>query len=513
MKTDTAKREISQDTYLKTDCFLGKKQTNNLNGTKMQERLQSQIGQLTGVYTETIDLDLDFMELAGRFAHLAGTVVLLSGGDLDCARYHIMGALPWLTISTDTQQVRVTVDQQNHTFENDPFELLRSVMDQLALPQGEWPDPLVAGLLGYLSYDLKDCLEQLPRTTVDDLQLPHMLLYAHALLVVYDKEEKTTRLMVPHRDGLPAGVDFKVEHFVAQFYALAGIKRSDSLTFSANFNDLKSNFSQTAYEKSVQHVIDYIAAGDVYQVNIAQRFQVPFSGDSYTLFCHLFDKNPAPFFAYVQAGEHQIISTSPERFVLRSGNRIEARPIKGTCPRGKNEEEDQTLRQALAASSKDESELSMIVDLLRNDIGKVCAPFSVHVTEHKRIEAYQNVYHLVSIIEGELEQGNHTVDLIQATFPGGSITGCPKVRAMEIIDELESCRRHIYCGSIGYLSFHNTMDLSIAIRTATVARDTLSFSVGGGIVFDSIPSLEYEETLHKGKTLMDACGGDFDRKG
>ena len=474
--------------------------------TDEQQRLSTQIGQLTGVHIETVDLDLDFLELAARFANIPGTVVLLSGGDLDCARYHIMGALPWLTISTNTQQVNVAIDQQNHTFDSNPFDLLRLVMDQLALPQGEWPDPLAAGLLGYLSYDLKDCLEELPCTTEDDLELPHMLLYAHALLMVYDKQEKTTRLMVPQRGCVPAAVDFKVENLVAQFYTLATKEPSESSTFGAHIDAMESNFSQTAYEDGVQRVIDYIAAGDVYQVNLSQRFQVPFSGDSYTLFNHLFQQNPAPFFAYVQAGDHQIVSTSPERFMLRSGSRVEARPIKGTLPRGKNDQEDQAMRQALACSSKDSAELSMIVDLLRNDIGKVCAPFSVRVTEHKRIEAYQNVYHLVSIIEGELDDGNHSVDLIQATFPGGSITGCPKVRAMEIIDELESCRRHVYCGSIGYLGFHDTMDLSIAIRTATVANGTLTFSVGGGIVFESVPRLEYEETLHKGKTLMDACG-------
>jgi para-aminobenzoate synthetase component 1 len=176
-------------------------------------------------------------------------------------------------------------------------------------------------------------------------------------------------------------------------------------------------------------------------------------------------------------------------------------------PRSKAPEEDLAMRSALATSDKDDAELSMIVDLLRNDIGKVCAPFSVRVVEHKRMEAYENVYHQVSIVEGELDADKNSVDLIEASFPGGSITGCPKIRAMEIIDELESHRRHLYCGSIGYLSFHDTMDLSIAIRTATIVNNTLYFSVGGGIVFDSIPQLEYEETLHKGKNLIEACQG------
>ena len=166
--------------------------------------------------------------------------------------------------------------------------------------------------------------------------------------------------------------------------------------------------------------------------------------------------------------------------------------------------EDDALRRELLESAKDDAELSMIVDLLRNDIGKVCRPGSVRVLEHKRLEAYQNVYHLVSIVKGELDPGMDAVDLLRATFPGGSITGCPKIRAMEIIDELEPVRRHIYTGSIGYVGFDGTMDLSIAIRTATFTGGKTVFSVGGGIVFDSDPASEFEETLHKGRTLMDA---------
>ena len=212
--------------------------------------------------------------------------------------------------------------------------------------------------------------------------------------------------------------------------------------------------------------------------------------------------NPAPFFAYVNAGDHQIVSTSPERFLLRNGSRVETRPIKGTRPRGETPEKDREMKSALVRSPKDDAELSMIVDLLRNDIGKVCAGGSVVVAQHKRVEAYQNVYHLVSVVEGTLAGGKGSADLIRATFPGGSITGCPKIRSMEIIDELETCRRHVYTGSVGYISFHDTMDLSIAIRTATIVGERLVFSVGGGIVHDSDPEDEYEETLHKGRTLM-----------
>jgi para-aminobenzoate synthetase component 1 len=253
----------------------------------------------------------------------------------------------------------------------------------------------------------------------------------------------------------------------------------------------------------IRKIKDYIAAGDIYQVNMSQRFETPFAGDPFALFKTLYQKNPAPFFAFVHAGDHVIVSTSPERFITRRENRVETRPIKGTRPRGITPDEDARLRRELAESPKDDAELSMIVDLMRNDIGKVCEGGSVTVREHKRVEAYANVYHLISIVDGVLDPGADAVDLIRATFPGGSITGCPKIRSMEIIDELETRRRHIYTGSIGYIGFHDTLDLSIAIRTATIVNDRLVFSVGGGVVYDSDPEDEYHETLHKGRTLLD----------
>ena len=393
------------------------------------------------------------------------------------------------------------MDGADLSVEASPFQVLRAVLKRFDLVAESPSQPMAAGVMGYLAYDLKDCLETLPRTCVDDLQLPGMLLYAPSVLVVHDKADRTTRLMVPRRSTPHAGVDA----VLSRFHEIMDAPIPARSCAAGGVCALKSNFSKGEYEAAVRQVIDYISAGDVYQVNLSQRFQVPFHGDGFELFSRLFARNPAPFFAFVQAGDHQIISTSPERFLQRSGSRVEARPIKGTRPRGTDERQDLALREALATSAKDDAELSMIVDLLRNDIGKVCAPGSVRVAEHKRMEAYENVYHLVSLVEGHLDQGKDSVDLVEAAFPGGSITGCPKVRAMEIIDRLESARRHVYCGSIGYFGFHRTMDLSIAIRTAILLNDTLSFSVGGGIVFDSDPTAEYEETLHKGRTLSTAC--------
>jgi para-aminobenzoate synthetase component 1 len=463
----------------------------------------AEAGQLTGVHTESLGWDGDFSDLAACFAHLPGTVLLLSGGDLDCARYHLLGTMPWLTIEGRTKETRLTLDGRTTLFNKNALTVLRSLLQHFRLPDRGWPGPMAAGLMGYLAYDLKDALEELPKTSVDDTHLPHLLLYAPSIIVVHDKHDGTTKLMAPRRTSGQSDVNASI----ARFHEIASQPPATGGEFRADTDAMQSNFTQPAYQDAVQRVIDYIAAGDAYQVNIAQRFRLPFEGSAFGLFRHLYAQNPAPFFAFIQAGDHQVVSTSPERFLLRTGAKVETRPIKGTRPRGKSEEQDQAMRHALTTSKKDDSELSMIVDLLRNDIGKVCAAGSVKVTQHKRLEAYQNVYHLVSVVEGELDTGKNSVDLVEAAFPGGSITGCPKVRAMEIIDELESCRRHVYCGSIGYLSFHDTMDLSIAIRTATILNNTISFSVGGGIVFDSEPLLEYEETLHKGLTLTTACQG------
>ncbi|MEE4114001.1 MAG: aminodeoxychorismate synthase component I [Desulfobacteraceae bacterium] len=454
---------------------------------------------IVGVRTETVHLEEPFVEMAARFAHEPGAVVLLSGGDQDCARYHILGIHPWLSLTGRPEGTTVVIDGTLHVAPHAPLDCLETVLARCRLNLVDAAGPVAAGLFGYLAYDLKDGLEDLPRTTLDDLGLPQLCFFAPSLIVVHDKTSDRTEVHAPVRQ------DQTRKSTVAAIDEFRHALRSPPLppgAFSGTGQRLKSNFSRADYISSVERIREYIAAGDVYQVNLSQRFEVGFRGDSYTLFAALYQMNPAPFFAYVNAGDHQIVSTSPERFLLRNGSRIETRPIKGTRPRGKTPEEDREMKAELARSPKDDAELSMIVDLLRNDIGKVCDGGSVVVAQHKRLEAYQNVYHLVSAVEGRLAEGKASVDLIRATFPGGSITGCPKIRSMEIIDELETRRRHVYTGSIGYISFHDTMDLSIAIRTATIIGDRLVFSVGGGIVHDSDPEDEYEETLHKGRTLM-----------
>jgi para-aminobenzoate synthetase component 1 len=455
---------------------------------------------VTGVHSEALDLHEPFVDVVRRFAHLPGTVALLSGGTLDCARHHILGVYPWLSLRG--QRARTTLDDGDHRVEldGDPFTTLRRLLRHCRVPDLGLPLPLCSGLLGYLAYDLKDCLEQLPRTSIDDLELPLMYLVAPAILLIHDRVSEATTLLGMRLQGDDAALRQQVARFKEALGAPAGPREPAQ----RGGGTCASGVSRAEYLAAVAAIRRYIVEGDVYQVNMSQRFQAPFAGEPFDCFTAMYAANPAPFFAYINAGDHQIVSTSPERFIeLRNGS-VETRPIKGTRPRGKTPAEDDALRTELQESAKEDAELSMIVDLLRNDIGKVCRPGSVQVLEHKRLEAYQNVYHLVSIVKGELEPELDAVDLLRATFPGGSITGCPKIRAMEIIDELEPVRRHIYTGSIGYVGFDGTMDLSIAIRTATFSGGKVVFSVGGGIVFDSDPASEFEETLHKGRTLMNA---------
>jgi len=471
------------------------------------DKIKKIIGQITDIYTEDISLDEDFISFAARFAHKPGTVILMSGGDLDSARYHIIAARPWLSFKCfrDAISISISINGQVFHFTRHPFDTLGKIVNHYSLQVKQLdlaglPEPVYAGLFGYLSYDIKDALEKLPRTSNDDIQLPHSVFFAHSIIIVQDKTTSTVTLCIPVLQNKGSSSLYAtLDSFRKTIIADPFIKKK----FSGDAAGFKSNFNKPEYIAAIEKIREYIAAGHVYQVNMSQRFEMGFTGDPYSLFKTLYRNNPAPFFSFINAGDHQIVSTSPERFLKLRGNIVETRPIKGTRPRGKTKKEDHELKNDLQKSTKDDAELSMIVDLLRNDIGKVCAAGSVKVKQHKMLEAYSNVYHLVSIVEGRLDKGRDAIDLIAATFPGGSITGCPKIRAMEIIDELEPHRRHIYTGSIGYIGFSGSMDLSIAIRTATVYKDKIFFSAGGGIVFDSDPLDEFNETIHKGRTLME----------
>ncbi len=267
---------------------------------------------------------------------------------------------------------------------------------------------------------------------------------------------------------------------------------------------LKSNFTPEDYIKAVDRVREYIAAGDVFQVNISQRFETDLTVPPYELYRRLRQINPAPFASYLNFDGVTIVSASPERFLRVDGDRVETRPIKGTRPRSKNPVEDAMLAQELLNSIKDRAENVMIVDLERNDLGRVCQYGTVKVTELAILETFPTVFHLTSTVVGRLRPSKNRLDLLKATFPGGSITGAPKVRAMEIIDELEPTRRSVYTGAIGYFSFGSNLDLNIVIRTFIIKGGKAYFQVGGGIIYDSNAEAEYQETLDKAKALIQA---------
>jgi para-aminobenzoate synthetase component 1 len=270
----------------------------------------------------------------------------------------------------------------------------------------------------------------------------------------------------------------------------------------------RSNFTRDEYLCAVRRAKDYIAAGDIFQVNLSQRFESATDATPLDLYAALRAANPAPFAAYLPVDGGAILSSSPERFLRVAGRHVETRPIKGTRPRRAGDDAfNERMRRELLASAKDRAELTMIVDLERNDLGRVCSYGSVRVTEPIVLEEYPTVFHLVTTVEGDLHEGRGLVDLLKAAFPGGSITGAPKIRAMEIIDELEPTRRSVYTGAIGYIGLDGSADLNIAIRTILLAQGRALLQVGGGIVADSDPEAEYQETLDKARALVQALGG------
>ena len=464
------------------------------------------ISKIKNIITKEIHTNKSFQNLAEHFIKNKGTVLLLSGGKHDSARYNILSTEPWLEISSKGSDIFITDQGKSTKLHGNPFEIIQDIttkckhmIEQIYNNKKDLPlFPVSAGLFGYLSYDMKDHIEVIRRTTIDDLNLPDLYMTIPGLLLVEDRITGKQYIQIIELDN----DDSKQAEYYTELLEAAENAPLINNDFTISKNGFESNFNRDEYKKSISDIINYIKEGDIYQVNMSQRFTSDFEGDPYTLFKELFQENPAAFFSYLNCGDHQIVSSSPERFILQEGARVEAKPIKGTRPRGKTPQEDKVFREELQNSHKDDAELSMIVDLLRNDIGKVCKGGSVKVLKHKNLETYKNVFHLVSTIEGYIEDDKDSIDLLKATFPGGSITGCPKIRSMEIIDEKEPFRRHIYTGSIGYIGFNNRMDFSIVIRTATITKGKVLFSVGGGIVYDSVPADEFDETLHKAQSLM-----------
>jgi para-aminobenzoate synthetase component I len=387
--------------------------------------------------------------------------------------------------------------------------------------------PFQGGVAGYIGYDWGAVLERLPRPRYDDLAIHDVLLGLYDWVIAWDHRLGTSWListglpetgpareaqararmqMVRERLGrtpVTAALDGKPAHAEAppRLVPTYGITESEG----AARIGLRSTFTQRMYLDAVARVREYIVAGDIFQANLSQRFEAALTEAPFDLYRRLRRRNPAPFSAYLGFDDLAVMSASPERFLHLDERRrlVETRPIKGTRPRGLGPMHDAALGRALSESAKDRAENVMIVDLLRNDLSRVCRPGTVRVPELFALEHHPTVHHLVSTVLGELEPTAGAVDLIRATFPGGSITGAPKVRAMEIIAELEPTQRGVYCGSIGYISATGAMDTSIVIRTYLALRGQVYFQAGGGIVADSDPELEYRETLDKARGLIE----------
>lgn len=452
-----------------------------------------------------------------RIARQPWAIFLDSGQMLDTVtgkpgsqygRYDIIVAEPFITLVTQGEQTTISQHGKLETSTEDPFLLLKNLLAQYPIPTSDLPFtggalPFTGGALGYFGYDLGRRLEKLHSIAENDTQIPEMMIGLYDWALVVDHREQRSFLV---SYGLQTQTRDNWERLQALFSKSAGayalIKQVDPFKVTS---EIAYNLPQTQYTRAFAKIKAYITAGDCYQVNLAQRFTAQAQGNSWQMYQKLRTHSPAPFMAYMQMpstdGEHfQVLSNSPERFIQVSGKHVETRPIKGTRPRSSNAAQDLAYSNELLTSSKDKAENVMIVDLLRNDLSKSCD--KVRVTNLFQLQSFANVHHLVSTVVGKLKVDKTAVDVLRDSFPGGSITGAPKLRAMQIIEELEPHRRGVYCGAVGYISFDGNMDTNIAIRTAVMSKNTLNFYAGGGIVADSEASKEYAETLDKASSLI-----------
>lgn len=436
----------------------------------------------------------DSAQWFGNLRHLPYCAFIDSGHPSPFAgRYDILAAEPYITLTTRGAITEIrTAEGIEHSGE-DPLTLL----SQRLAPRIPADDglPFTGGAIGSFAYDLGRRFERLPATAQRDIDFPEMLVGIYDWAFVVDHHQQAAYLVSAGRDPL-------TETRWPELLGLAEpTDRRQSLPFEV-VSGIESNLTREAYAEAFTAVQNHIRHGDCYQVNLAQRFHAHVRGDSWQAYQALRKINPAPMAAFFGTPDGEILSSSPERFLRVDGNRIETKPIKGTRPRAPDAATDARLRDELAASAKDRAENVMIVDLLRNDIGKASTAGSVEVSKLYDIESFSQVHHMVSTVNGRLAPDRSALDLVRGCFPGGSITGAPKLRAMEIIESLEPERRSVYCGSLGYLGFDGRMDLNIAIRTLLRVGDSMYAWAGGGIVADSACAAEYQESLDKAAGLL-----------
>lgn len=443
-----------------------------------------------GLIKKEFNSKLNAFEVYNLFKGEKDTILLDSSKeDKKLSKYSFIGINPFLKFEVKNEKAHIN----DNIVEGDPFKVLENLIYQ---HKSDIQDdiPFLSGAIGYISYDTGRLLEELPNTSKEDFNIPDMRFIFYKNIIIFDLIND--KKYITDLDGNIENIEsiLKVIH--------NGEKINDEIVCEKSNNIFYSNFIKEDYKKAVTKLKEYIISGDVYIANMTQRFWCYNEEESFDIYKKLRSINKAPFSAYLNFEDFQIISSSPERFIQVFKNKAHTRPIKGTKPRGHNVEEDEKNKLELINSEKDKAELLMVVDLERNDFSKVCKPHTVKVTENFKLEEYATVFHLVSTVEGELKENVSSVRCIKECFPGGSITGTPKIRSMEIIEELEGIKRNIYTGSIGYFDFRGNCDFNIVIRTIIKKDNKAFFGVGGGITYDSIEEDEYNETLDKAKALM-----------
>lgn len=457
---------------------------------------------------EEISTGLSAFELFQFLANLDNSVFLESAMDPQkLGRYSMMSADPFLIFQSRGVDITVKGSSGAEQYSGNPLDYLGQYLDKYRIALHDNRLPCLGAAIGFLSYDLGRCIEKIPEKAVDDLQLPESILGFYDVVLIYDHQNSKAFIVstgFPETDRIAR--KSRAEARLKQFKTwLASEPAAGPKELSARKStEPSSNFTHAGYIKAVEKARQYIIDGDIFEVNLSQRYNAGINIPPLELYKRLRSINPAPFASYLNFQEVKIVGSSPERFLKLQGDIVETRPIKGTIRRGQTPLEDAENAAWLLASQKDRAENMMIVDLERNDLGRVCRYGSVKVSELAILETFPTVFHLTSTVVGCLREGISRADLLKATFPGGSITGAPKIRSMEIIDELEPTRRSIYCGSIGYFSFNGDLDLNICIRTFLLKGHQVYFQLGGAVVYDSDPEAEYQETLDKGRALFKA---------
>lgn len=448
------------------------------------------------------DLPADPVAWCRAFAGRPGAVLFDSAlKDERLGRYSFLGIDPFARLEADRSGVRLNGAEIGR----DPFQAIGDLSQRYGVETAPGLPPFQTGMAGYFGYGLRHHVELVPSHASSDVAWPDLILGLYDLVLAVDHVDGRAWLLA---SGYPeASAQARRDRAESRIgWARERLRHASQVPEAASWAiAAKPDLAPAAFKDTVRRTIDYIEAGDIYQANITQRFRarLPSGFDRLSLYQALRTRNPATFGAYLDFGATSILSSSPERFLKVTDGCVETRPIKGTRPRGRGQAEDAALAAELLASAKDRAENLMIVDLLRNDISRVCRIGSVKVPTLFGLESYATVHHLVSVVTGALAEGRGAVDLLRACFPGGSVTGAPKIRAMEIIAELEPTARGPYCGAIGYLSADGAMDSNIVIRTYCIQGEDLTFQVGGGIVADSDPQAEYEESLAKAKALIE----------